>query len=89
MIRVRARQNKAQLVKIMLQPMQVKRNKKIILGMSGIFTYFADLNDSYFVLQVNLAAAMEEEEEDVSYMFFFFLIGLPDLSYLTKSGLNN
>ena len=41
--------------------------------MSGIFIYFADPNDSYFVLQVNLAAAMEEEEEeeeDVSYMVF-------------------
>ena len=39
--------------------------------MSGIFTYFADPNDSYFVLQVNLAAAMEEEEDnDVSYMVF-------------------
>lgn len=55
-----------------LQPIpQVKRNKKIKLGMFDIFMYFADLNDSYFILQVNLAAAMEEEE-DVSYMFFFF-----------------
>lgn len=43
--------------------------------MFDIFMYFADLNDSYFILQVNLAAAMEEEE-DVSYMFFFFLPGL-------------
>lgn len=59
-----------------LQPIpQVKRNKKINLGMFDILMYFADLNDSYFILQVNLAAAMEEEE-DVSYIFF-----LPGLSY--------
>lgn len=50
--------------------------------MFDIFMYFADLNDSYFILQVNLAAAMEEEE-DVSYMFFFFYQVYP-----TNSGLN-
>ena len=44
--------------------------------MFDIFMYFADLNDSYFILLVSLAAAMKEEE-DVSYMFFF----LPGLSY--------